>query len=124
MARRILDRRELREQADQAQRLEAAVPDSAGADGAVPGEGGKARRPKAPKTKKPRAKKARPRLCARWGVFDAAMKQVAIFDYNQRAAAEEKLAALLGKQKGIYFLQIVKEPMPEAAPAESLLPES
>jgi hypothetical protein len=119
MARRILDRRELREQADQAQRLEASVPDSAGADGAVPGEGGKARRPKAPKTKKPRAKKARPRLCARWGVFDAAMKQVAIFDYNQRAAAEEKLAALLARQKGSYFLQIVKEPMAEPAPAEA-----
>jgi hypothetical protein len=45
------------------------------------------------------------------------MKQVAIFDYNQRAAAEEKLAALLGRQKGLYFLQLVKEPMPEPAPA-------
>jgi hypothetical protein len=118
MARRILDRRELREQADQAQRLEAAVPDSTGADGAVPGEGGKAK-PKAPKTKKPRAKKARPRLCARWGVFDAAMKQVAIFDYNQRAAAEEKVAVLLARQKGSYFLQLVKEPMAEPAPAEA-----
>jgi hypothetical protein len=59
-------------------------------------------------------------MCARWGVFDAAMKQVAIFDYNQRAAAEEKVAALLAKQKGIYFLQLVKEPMPEPAPAEPL----
>ena len=73
----------------------------------------------APKAKKPRAKKAAPRLCARWGVFDAGMKQVAIFDYNQRAAADAKLADLVAKKKGIYFLQIVKEPMPEPAPGEA-----
>ena len=40
------------------------------------------------------------------------MKEVALFDYNQRAAAEAKLAALLDKHKGVYFLQIVKQPMP------------
>jgi hypothetical protein len=44
------------------------------------------------------------------------MKQVAIFDYNQRAAAEDKLADLLCRKKGLYFLQVVKEPMPEPAP--------
>jgi hypothetical protein len=118
MARRILDRRELREQAEEARRREAAGPDTAGTDGAAPGEGAKATRPKAPKGRKPRPKKAPPRLCARWGVFDGGMKQVAVFDYNQRAAAEEKLAALLARQKGPYFLQVVKEPMPEPTPAE------
>ena len=51
------------------------------------------------------------------------MKQVAVFDYNQRAAADEKLADMLGRQKGPYFLQIVKEPMPEPAPAEALAAE-
>ena len=50
-------------------------------------------------------------------VYDRGMKEVARFDYNQRAAAEEKLAALLGKQKGVYFLHIVKQPMLDAAPA-------
>ncbi len=58
---------------------------------------------------------------ARWGVFDAGMKQVAIFDYSQRVAADEKLADLLAKKKGMHFLQIVKEPMPELAPAEAPL---
>jgi hypothetical protein len=48
------------------------------------------------------------------------MKQVAIFDYNQRAAADEKIADLIARKKGIHFLQIVKEPMPEA---EAPLPE-
>jgi hypothetical protein len=118
MAGRILNRRELRDQADEAERRAAAGPDAAG--GAAPEGAGKAAKPRAPKAKKARPKKAPPRLCARWGVFDATMKQVAIFDYNQRAAAEEKVAALLGRQKGTYFLQIVKEPMPEPPPAEVL----
>jgi hypothetical protein len=113
MAGRILNRRELREQADQAQRQQA---DGAGA--AAPEAGAKPRRAAAPKARKPRAKKAPPRLCARWGVFDGAMKQVAIFDYNQRAAADAKLAELLGRGKGTYFLQLVKEPMPEPTAEE------
>ena len=120
MAGRILNRRELRDQADQAERRGAAGPESAAAEGATPGAGDKAPKPKAPRVKKTRPKKAPPRMCARWGVFDAGMKQVAVFDYNQRAAAEEKLAALLARQKGTYFMQIVKEPMPEPAPAEVL----
>jgi hypothetical protein len=48
------------------------------------------------------------------------MKEVAMFPYNQRAAAEEKLAGLLGKRKGIYFLLVVKEPMPEPEPDGAL----
>jgi hypothetical protein len=72
--------------------------------------------------RKPRKVKAPPRLRARWGVFDAGMKQVAIFDYNQRAAAAAKLADLLARKKGIHFLQIVKEPMPEAEPTATPSP--
>jgi hypothetical protein len=44
------------------------------------------------------------------------MKQVAIYDYNQRIAADEKLADLDAKKKG-HFLQIVKEPMPDVPSA-------
>jgi hypothetical protein len=120
MAGRILNRRELRDQADQAQRQQAEAPDAT--DKAAPKEGvkakAKAKRPTVPKVRKPRAKKAPPRLCARWGLFDGGMKQVAIFDYNQRAAADAKLAELLARQKGTYFMQIVKEPMPEPVPEE------
>jgi hypothetical protein len=116
MAGRVLNRRELREQADQAEReaagREVPAPDQAAA------KGGKAKKPTAARARKTRVKKAPPRMVARWGVFDGGLKRVAIFDYNQRAAAEQKLADLLGKQKGPYCLQIVKEPMPEpeAAP--------
>jgi hypothetical protein len=81
----------------------------------------RAKAPAAPRARKPRAKKAPPRMFARWGVFDLGMKQVAIFDYNQRAAADEKVADLNAKKKPGHFLQIVKQPMaepePDAAPA-------
>jgi hypothetical protein len=112
MARRTLNRRELREQAEQAERQSAAAPAPAG-EIAAPKK--KAKAP--PKPKKPRKKKEPPRLCARWGVFDSSMKQVAIFDYNQRAQADQKVADLAAKKNATFFLQIVKEPMPEPAEA-------
>jgi hypothetical protein len=112
MANRIRNRHELRRQAEQVGQPEAVAPGATPAP--VPPEK-KAKKAPAPK-KKPRAKKAPPRLRARWGIFDACVRQVAIFDYNQRAAADEKLADLLARNKGLYYLQIVKEPMPEAAP--------
>jgi hypothetical protein len=119
MAGRILNRRELRRQSDQAEQAEqasVAPPDAPPGDSAP--EAKKAKAPATAKARKPRKPKAPPRMRARWGVFDGSMKQVAVFDYNQRAAADEKLAALLAKGKGLHFLQIVKEPMPEpAAPA-------
>ncbi|HZU36448.1 MAG TPA: hypothetical protein VFA18_11095 [Gemmataceae bacterium] len=72
----------------------------------------------APKAKKLRAKKAPPRMRARWGIFDGGMKQVAVFDYNQLGAAQEKLADLQARKKGIHIIQIVKEPM-EEMPADA-----
>jgi hypothetical protein len=114
MASRILDRRELRRQAEEAEQPEAVASDAAPAAG--PPE---IKAKKAPAKRKPRAPKAPPRRRARWGVFDASMKQVAVFDYNQRAAADAKLADLRATKKGIHFLQIVKEPMPEPEPVEA-----
>jgi hypothetical protein len=118
MAGRTLNRRELRRQADQAEQ-----PDAGALDAAPAAAPTKKKAPKAPAPKrKPRAKKEPPRLRARWGVFDAAMKQVAVFDYSQRTAADAKLADLRAKKKGLHFLQIVKEPMPEPAPPEAPSP--
>ena len=111
MAGRILNRRELRKQAEQTEVV--------ASGGESPSEK-KAKVPAAAKAKKPRKQKAPPRMCARWAVFDGGMKQVAIFDYSERAAADKKLADLLAKKKGVHFLQIVKEPMPEPAPAEEV----
>jgi hypothetical protein len=122
MASRILNRRELRKQADQAELAGTAASDATLT--VVPAtKKAKAKAPAAAKVRKPRKPKTPPRVRARWGVFDMGMKQVAIFDYNQRAAADEKLAELLAKKKGIHFLQIVKELMPEPEPAQAPLGE-
>ncbi len=81
MASRILNRRELRREA------EGVVPNVTPT--AVP-PGKKATKAPA-RPRKPRAKKPTPRMRARWGIFDGGMKQVAIFDYNARDAADAKL---------------------------------
>ena len=78
MAGRILNRRALREQADQVEQSEALTSDTA-VVAIPPKKLPKTKAPAAPKVKKTRAKKAPPRLRARWGVFNGAMKQVAIF---------------------------------------------
>jgi hypothetical protein len=80
MTGRILNRRELRkpaEGADQAVEVAAAA-------AAAPAKKPRAKAPAAPRAKKPRKPKEAPRLRARWAVFDGSMKQVAVFDYNQR----------------------------------------
>jgi hypothetical protein len=118
MAGRILNRRELRKQTDQAEQAEAGVLDPA-ATVSAPKAAARRKASATPKVRKPRKPKASPRMRALWCVYDGGMKEVALFDYNQRAAAEQKLATLLGKQKGTYFLQIVKQPMSTGEPAET-----
>jgi hypothetical protein len=113
MAGRILNRRELRQQSDQADTIAAPAADQT----AETGPAG-ASAPAKGRVRKARAKKAPPRMRARWGIFDGGMKQVAVFDYNDRAAAEASLADLLDRKKGIHFLQIVKEEMPAPAAVE------
>ena len=129
MAGRVLNRRELRRQSDAAESadLDEVVDEADAAEEAEDHEGvaegaddeappAKVKAKAAPKSRKPRKPKAAPRMRARWGVFDASMKQVAIFDYKDRAAADAKVLDLLATKKtGTFFLQMVKEPMPEEA---------
>src|SRR5437016_14172013 len=84
MARRTLNRHELRKQAEQAEQL---APGTAVAE--APAKKTRAKATSATKVKKPRKKKEPPRLCARWGIFDNSMKQVASFAYNQRGDADQ-----------------------------------
>ena len=114
MAGRILNRRELRKHSDQAE-AEAGVTDTA-ATVTVPEGVVKPKSGTAAKVMKPPKPKTLPRMRASWCVYDGGMKEVAMFAYNQRPAAEAKLAAMLEKHKGLYFLQIVKQSMPAAEP--------
>ena len=152
MAGRILNRRELRKQADEAEARESqhdpeaadeddevddtdeAGEDEAegpgadtedGADDEGPRPAKKPVKAKAPaaKARKPRKPKVAPRMRVRWGVFDGSMKQVAIFDYNQRAAADEKAVELAAKKNTVFFLQMVKDLMPEPASHDAPSPE-
>jgi hypothetical protein len=116
MASRILNRRELRKQSDQVEQVKAGVTDTA-ATLAVSERAAK-RKSAVAAVRRPRKPKVPPRMKAMWCIYDGGMKEIALFEYNQRATAEARLAVLLGKPKGVYFLQIVKQPMPAAEPAE------
>jgi hypothetical protein len=76
------------------------------------------KKPKAAKPKAKTTKAAKPAVRMRivWTVVNDAFKPVATFDYNQKDAAETKAAELTAKGKGTYFIQKVKEPMPDNAP--------
>ena len=120
MAKRVLNRRQLRDDADAAARAEptAAPATEAAADGA-PVKKKAAPRKKAaagPRPKRVAKKKDPVRMRARWAVFDGGMKQIAVFDYSNRGAADQKLADMNAKKGGAYFLQLVKEPMPAPPP--------
>jgi hypothetical protein len=109
MARRTLNRMELRRAAETAESIDAG-------NGGVVAETTVAKKVAKPKTTKPRKSaksKAPVRMRVRWAVVNDSLKQVAIFDYPQRNEAEQKAADLMEKGKGHHFVRGVKEPMPE-----------
>jgi len=69
-----------------------------------------------PKPKKPRAKKEAEvvRLRIYWGVFNHQLKRVALFDFNQRKAADKRAEELSTGDKP-HFVQKVKEKVEEVA---------
>ena len=104
MARKILNRRELRDDADKA---------AAAASGteAAPA---KAKEKKPPAKRKSRSKVAKEvRLKAFWGVFNQTLRRIALFEYSQRAEADKKAGELSESQKTPHFVQLVKEVIEE-----------
>ncbi len=109
MARKVLNRKELREESEAAERAEAAPKKKKKAVKAT-GEAAT----KKPTKRKSRAKTAKiVRLKAFWGVFNQSMKRVALFEYTQRRQAEKKAADLSATGKTPYFVQPVKEVIDE-----------
>ena len=106
MARKILNRKELREENETAE-----LADSAAKRKAVKG-GDEAK--KKPVKRKSRAKTAKEiRLRAFWGVFNQSMKRVALFEYSQRKQADKKALELSTSAKSPHFVQPVKEVIEE-----------
>ncbi len=99
MARKVLNRKELRVENEAAERAEA--------DLEKPAE-------KKPVKRKSRAKAAKKvRLKAFWGVFNQSLRRIAVFEYNQRDEAAKKASELSESQKTPHFVQLVKEVIEE-----------
>jgi hypothetical protein len=110
MARKVVNRKELRAQAEAAEARGKAK--KATKEKVVKEKKEKpAKEPKKAAAKKPSRKKTakEARLKAYWGVFSPAMKRMAMFDYADKRAAEKK-AAELGAN---HFIQLVKEAITE-----------
>ncbi len=71
--------------------------------------------PKAKKkaTRKKATRRAREKTPERkravWVLYSSSMKEEGSYPYDQKEAAEEKLAALRARGKRLYFMQMVKE---------------
>lgn len=104
MARKVLNRKELRAEAEAVEAQEAADEKS----------GVKKKVKKKAAKRKSRSRTVKEvRLKAFWGVFNQSMKRVALFEYADKEAADAKADALSGSQKSPHFVQAVKEPIEE-----------
>jgi hypothetical protein len=111
MARKVVNRKELRAQADAAEargKTKAASKEKATKEKKV-------KEPKKPGEKKTVRKKVakEARMKAYWGVFTSGMKRLALFEYADKKAAEKKVQDLIASSRNHHFLQLVKEPISE-----------
>ena len=114
MARKVVNRKELRAQNDAAEAREKTKKPT---KEKTP----KAKKEKAPKdpaktpAKKPSRKKVakEARMKAFWGVYNQGMKRLALFEYSDRKAAEKKAADLMASSRTSHFIQLVKEAITE-----------
>ena len=104
MARKVVSRKRLRDEADAAEAQEKANEESG-----APKK--KATRKKATRKRTKTVEEARKRLF--WGVFNHQLKRVALFDFTQKKAAEEKAEELSKGGKNLHFVQKVKEAIEE-----------
>ena len=114
MARKVVNRKELRAEAEAAEALGKA----ADGEGEATGKKTKAKaekgEKKAPAKRKSRSKTAEPeRRKLFWGVFNQSAKRVALFDFSQRKAAEAKASELTAGGKNQHFVMKVKEAISE-----------
>ena len=99
MARKILNRRELREESQAAGRKESKRTTAT---------------KKTPAKRKSRTKASKEvRLKAFWGVFNQSLRRIALFEYSQRSQAQKKASDLSETQKTPHFVQLVKEVIEE-----------
>jgi hypothetical protein len=104
MARKVLNRKELRQEGENAARQQAEEKKT----------GKKIVKKKATAKRKSRAKATKEvRLKAFWGVFNQSLRRVALFEYSERKQAEKKAKDLSASQKTPHFVQLAKEVIEE-----------
>lgn len=97
MARKILNHKALRKEAEAAQQ-------------AAEGTTSEAAVAKAPPKRKKRTKETPvERVKLYWGVYNQSMKCVAKYEYSQKRDAEKKAAALSDPGKSQHFIQKIRE---------------
>jgi hypothetical protein len=111
MAKRTKNIRELREQAEAAEKQGKTPATEAGAEVKTK----KVKDPKKKAAAKPKRSKAKVIVRKRmlWGVFSSSLKEEGRFPFADRDAAETRAADLAAKHKRTYFVQPIKEPLPE-----------
>ena len=109
MARKIVNRKELRDQHEAAERAEAAAePEKKKVAKRAPAK-------RAPAKRKSRAKEpVEVRMRVMWGVYSQAMKLVDTFAHDEKKAAEKKASSLSQSGKTPHFVQKIKQPIEEA----------
>jgi len=111
MARRILNRRELREESDAAERFEEQEEQE---EEVEEQEEDEVKAVKKPAKRKSRSKTPKEvRLKAFWGVFSQSMTPVVMFEYSQRKQADAKAQELTESKKTPHFVQMVKKVIEE-----------
>ncbi len=110
MARKIVNRKELRAEAEAAEAAEKS---------GVKKKKKKVKKKASETKKKPTKRKSRAKAAANirlklyWGVFSQSLKRVALFEFNQRKQAEQKATDLSKSGKSPHFVQRVKEAIEE-----------
>ena len=100
MARKVVNRKELRAESEAAEKAGAKKKKTA------------AKKKKA--TTRSRSKSvADVRMKLFWGVFNQSLKRVAVFDFDQKKAADKKAQELSKSGKSPHFVQRVKEVIEE-----------
>ena len=119
MAKRTTSRLEMRKMAEAAESQGRKVEKGEATDAPVKKKSSKD--PKDPKAKKTatRAKRTKTKVIVRkrqvWGVYSSSMKEEGRFAYADREAADARAEELGLRHKRAYFVQAIKEPLPEKA---------
>ena len=96
MARKVVNRKQLRDEADAAERAGGATSEAAP-------------KKKAAKRKSRAKEPVEVRMKLFWGVFNQSMKRVALFEFTQKKQAKKKAQELSASGKSPHFVQKVKE---------------